>query len=192
MINTDTQVSAKGSHAITTRIGTLVADATRLHKAGCWNQAAPLYRQILALDPWHSESLHRWGVIAARAGDHDGAVDMIRKAITQEAQVGAYHLDLGRVLHESGRLDEAVASYRAAIVCQPDLVEAHASVGIPLEEAGQLEAAIYHHRAAIELKPDIAKFYFNLANTLRRLGQLDQAIACHCRAIELEPQFVEA
>jgi len=89
------------------------ADALRHHQAGRLNEAERLYRQILAVDPRHADSLHLLGVIAYQAGRHDLAVDLISQAIGINAKAPGYHCNLGLALKTKGKLDEAVACYRA-------------------------------------------------------------------------------
>ena len=48
------------------------------HQAGRLVEAEQIYRQILAVQPNHADSLHYLGVIAHQAGRHDIAADLIR------------------------------------------------------------------------------------------------------------------
>ncbi len=50
--------------------------------AGRLNDAERLYRQVLAVNPRHADSLHLLGMIAYQTGQHQIAADKIRKAIT--------------------------------------------------------------------------------------------------------------
>lgn len=73
------------------------------------NEAERIYRQILAVDPHHADSLHLLGTIAFQGGRHDVAVEMICKAIALNKKAASYHSNLGTVLQAQGKLDEAVA-----------------------------------------------------------------------------------
>src|ERR1700674_5488191 len=84
------------------------ADAFRHHQAGRLKEAERLYRQILAVDPRHADSLHLLGVVAHQVGRHDLSVDMISKAIGINAKVPSYYSNLGSALKAQGKLDEAV------------------------------------------------------------------------------------
>jgi protein O-GlcNAc transferase len=93
----------------------LFTDALRHHQAGRLNDAERLYRQVLAVDPRHADSLHLLGVIAHQIGRHDLAVELISKAIAINAKNAAYHSNLGLAHKAQGKLDEAVAHYRRAL-----------------------------------------------------------------------------
>ena len=45
------------------------AEALRYHEAGLLGEARALYRDILAADPEHPDSLHLLGLITAEQGD---------------------------------------------------------------------------------------------------------------------------
>jgi Flp pilus assembly protein TadD len=55
--------------------------ALQQHQAGRLAEAEALYRQILAVEPRHSETLHFLGVIARQAGRNDLAVEWICHSI---------------------------------------------------------------------------------------------------------------
>jgi prepilin-type N-terminal cleavage/methylation domain-containing protein len=59
--------------------------ALGLHRAGRLDEAEVLYRQILAREPEHAESLHLLGVIAHQGGHHEAAVDLIGRAIARNS-----------------------------------------------------------------------------------------------------------
>jgi protein O-GlcNAc transferase len=84
-------------------------NAVRHHQAGRLNEAEQIYRQILAVDANHADSLHLLGMIAYRNGRDDLAVEMIRGAIAIDGGQAPYHSNLGTVRQAQGKLDEAAA-----------------------------------------------------------------------------------
>ncbi len=68
------------------------------HKAGRLAQAELLYREVLAAEPRHSDTLHMLGVIAHQAGQNDVAVGLIRHAIAIQPNAFEYYSNLGRGL----------------------------------------------------------------------------------------------
>ena len=99
------------------------------HRAGRFSQAEQIYRQILAVDCNHADSLHLLGMIAFQAGNPTAAVRMIRQAIAINKTQAAYHSNLGTVLQSQGRLDEAATCYERALALQPDSPEIHTNLG---------------------------------------------------------------
>jgi len=169
-----------------------LAEALRHHEAGRLSEAERLYRQILAVDPDHADSLHLLGMVAYQVGRHDVAVDLIGRAIRRHANVAFYHCNLGLALSAQGKLDAAVTSYRQALALQPDNVEACVNLGNALKDQGKLDEAIACYRRALALKPDLPEAHGNLGNALRGQGRFDEAVVCYRQAIALRPGYVEA
>src|SRR5437016_327945 len=88
--------------------------ATRFYQSQRLDEAASLYRQILAQQPDHAATLHLLGVVCAQTGKLAEAEQFIRRAIHVNPFDASYHANLGNVLQEQGRLDEALASYQKA------------------------------------------------------------------------------
>jgi tetratricopeptide (TPR) repeat protein len=168
------------------------ARALELHKAGRPNEAAPLYRQILAVDPKHVDSLHLLGVAAYDAGRYDEAFDPIGKAIALNDRVADFHCNMGLVLLALGRRDEAVAHYGQAISIEPRHALSYNNLGNLLADMGCTEEGIAHLTHAVEFKPDYPEAHYNLANALATQGKLDDAVAHYRRAVALAPNFINA
>ena len=166
--------------------------AVQHHRAGRLADAEALYRQILAVQPNHSDALHLLGLIAHQAGRHDLAVEWIRQAIVLNPNNSVAHSNLGEAYRAIGRTEEAMAQYRRALELKPDYPEAHNNLGNALKERGQLDEAIAAFRRALELKPGHPEMRVNLGNALRERGQLDEAVVAFRRALELKPGLPEA
>jgi protein O-GlcNAc transferase len=161
--------------------------ALQNHRTGRLREAERLYRKILAADPRNPNALHYLGVLAAQAGQHDLAVDLIRQSISLKPNAAAAYSDLGNLLKEKRRLDEAITAYRQAIAIRPNFAEAHYNLGNVLLEKGQLDEAIAAYRQAIALNPTAAPAHGNLGNALKEKGLLDEAIAAFRQTIALSP-----
>lgn len=170
----------------------MLADGLRHHQGGRFAEAERLYREILAIDPNHADSLHLLGMIAYQMGSHDTAVDLIERAIKRNAKVSYYHCNLGLVLSAQGKLDAAIARYRQALALQPDYVEACNNLGNALMDQGKLEEAVTCLRRALSLNPKVAETHNNLGNVLKDQGKLGEAVACYRQALALRPDYAEA
>jgi tetratricopeptide (TPR) repeat protein/SAM-dependent methyltransferase len=169
-----------------------LAEALRHHQAGRLREAEQLYRQNLAIDPRHADSLHLLGMIAYQAAQYEVAANLIAQAIGVNAKVAYYHSNLGLTLSAQGKLDAAVACFRQALALEPNYVEACNNLGNALKDQGKLDEAIVCFRRALVLKPDLAELHNNLGNALNDQGKLDEAISCFRRALVLKPDFVAA
>jgi tetratricopeptide (TPR) repeat protein/SAM-dependent methyltransferase len=179
-------------HVASPGVQEMFADAVRHHQAGRLHEAERLYRQILAADSRHADSLHLLGVIAYQVGHHDLAADLINRAIAINANDAVYHSNLSNALKGQGRLDEAVACCRRAIDLKPDFAEAHNNLGNALKDQGRLDDAVACYRQALVLKPNFAEVHNNLGKTLKDQGRLDDAVACYRQALMLKPDYAEA
>jgi protein O-GlcNAc transferase len=173
-------------------ISEALAIALRHHQAGQLQAAEQFYRQILAVDPNHVDSLHLLGVISSQVGRHEVAVEYIGRAIALKGTEAAFHSNLGNAFQAQGKLDEAVASYCRAVELKPDYADAHYNLGTILRKQGRLDEAVACYRRALELKPDYADAYNNLGNALTKQGKPDEAVAWLRRALELKPASAEA
>ncbi len=187
-------------------IQALLGNALLHHRAGRLTEAMQIYRQILAIDRHHADSLHLLGMIAYQAGSHPLAVEMIRRAIAINHKQAAYHSNLGTVLQSQGQLDEAAACYERALALQPELAEAHYNLGNVLhaqhkdgnkdndndKDKDKLDKAVACYENALALQPGLTEAHYNLGNALQSQDKLEEAMACYERALALDPEKYEA
>jgi predicted O-linked N-acetylglucosamine transferase (SPINDLY family) len=166
--------------------------AVQHHQAGRLQEAESIYRQILAVQPWHADTLHHLGIMAHQVGKNEMAVDLIRQAIGLQSNSPNAYCNLGNALTDLGLFDEAIAACRQAITLRPSLAEAHYNLANALDKKGQAEDAIAAYRRAIALQPAYADALNNLGNALRGTGQIEEAIAVCRRALVLRPDYPEA
>jgi len=170
----------------------LFARAAQSHRDGRLEEAEQLYRQVLAGDPRHADSLHRLGVIAYQKGRYTQAEASLRKAIAQNPQVPAYHSHLSLALDARGKLDEALACCRTAIACDPDQAEVHNNLGVLLQRLQRPEEAVASYRKALALAAGLPEVHNNLGNALLALDRVGEAAESYGKAVELAPRFADA
>lgn len=173
-------------------IGEALQAAIAHHKAGNLAEAERLYRQILAVDPRHADSLHLLGVIAFHAGRPDAARALIGEAIGINPSMPEYYNNLGNVLKESGADADALAAYRRALALRPGFVDAHYNLGNAHAKEERLDEAVECYRSALRLQADHAGSWLNLGNTLRSLGRIEEALDCYRRVPPGSPTYPEA
>ena len=176
----------------TTRAAKLFAEALRLHQGGQLAEAERLYRDIVAHDSRHADSLHLLGVLAFQRGQHLNAIDVIGQAIAIKPDVPFYYNNRGLALNALGRGDEAAAHYDRALALKPDYVEALSNLGHLRLSEGRVEDAVSFCKRALAHDPNYVEAQLTLGNGLREQGNLDDAIACYERAVALRPDFAEA
>lgn len=108
--------------------------------------------------------------------DHDAAVRAYERAIQADpARVDA-RINLGRLLHELGRLDDAAAVYRAAIEAGGRDALLFYNLGVLLDDMDRKPEAVTAYEAALQQDPQLADCHYNLALLYEELEQPRQAI----------------
>jgi tetratricopeptide (TPR) repeat protein len=103
-----------------------------------------------------------------------------RRAYEQAVAADPAHLDarinLGRLLHEAGRLAKAEQVYREAMkVCDEDPVLLF-NLGVLLDDMGRKPEAIEAYETALRHDPGLADCHYNLALLCEELGRPREAI----------------
>lgn len=107
--------------------------------------------------------------------DPEEAERAYRHALDLDPQHADAHLNLGRLLHDRGRLDLAEIHYAKALEARPDDPTAAFNLGVALQDQDRPQDAVQAYRRAVELDPTFAEAYFNLAGLYETLGE--QAVA---------------
>ena len=168
------------------------SQAVAHHQAGRLQQAADLYRQVLAKQPRHADSLHLLGLVAYKTGHLDEAAGLIADAFEQDSTKAPYCFNLGVVLQKQGKLDEAADAYGRAVKLSPAHVEAQSNLGNVLLEQGKLDQAAAAYQQALRLNPNSAEAHNNRGVALKEQGKFAQAVASYQQALKLNPHHVEA
>jgi Tfp pilus assembly protein PilF len=134
----------------------MLEEALDHHQAGRLAQAEQMYRQILATDSQHPDSLHLLGMVAFQTGRSKEALVLIQRAIAVKGNAAAYHSNLGNVLQSQGELREAGACYQRALLLKPDSAEVYVNLGNIFKEQGQIDSSLTCYRRALALNPELA------------------------------------
>jgi tetratricopeptide (TPR) repeat protein len=106
----------------------------------------------------------------------DAACDAYRRAIEADPSHRDSQVNLGRLLHERGRLAEAASVYRKALARFPQDATLHFNFAVLLEDLDDAPAAIASYRAALASAPDLADAHFNLARLFEARGMQQDAL----------------
>ncbi|MBI5016527.1 MAG: tetratricopeptide repeat protein [Deltaproteobacteria bacterium] len=167
----------------------------KLHEKGCFDEAASVYRRILACAPDSPDSidaLHFLAVLCHQRDANDEALALVDRIVSLRPDLPDAHNNRGNVLKELGRPEEAEAAYRRAIALQPEHAAAHNNLGVVLQGLGRLEEAIEACRSAAALAPANPDFPYNLGNALRRHSRLPEAAEAYRKAVALLPGHAQA
>lgn len=108
--------------------------------------------------------------------DAKAAQDAYEQALAAHpAHLGAA-INLGRMLHESGRLAEAEQVYRDGLTAGGSDALLHYNLGVLLEDLDRLPEAAQAYESALRNDPDMADCHYNLALVYEALDRPRQAI----------------
>ena len=107
----------------------------------------------------------------------DEAVAAYRRALELDPEHPDAHLNLGRLLHEEGKLPEAEAHYRAAAAADPEGGRPQYNLGVVLEDQGREAEAIAAYRRALVLDEALATAHFNLSRLYESRGNEPAALS---------------
>jgi tetratricopeptide (TPR) repeat protein len=130
----------------------------------------------LGADDWY-----RWGCDL-----EDGAPARAREAYLRATSLDPghadAHLNLGRLLHESGDVAAAEAAYRRALAARPDDATGLFNLGVALDDQGRLAEALEAYGAALARDPGLADARANAVRVCERLGRKADSIR-HLQAL---------
>jgi tetratricopeptide (TPR) repeat protein len=127
-----------------------------------------------------------------QAGDLRQAEAIYRRILLQEPAQFETRLNLGTLLHETGRFADAMAVYRMGLALDGAQAELWSNLGSSLTAAGELEQAISACRQALAINPRSPSAHNNLGNALKARTELPEAKAHFQQAIALRPDFAFA
>jgi len=165
--------------------------ALELHQAGNFQQAEPIYRQILKVDPRNPDALHLLGAILLNNKDYNNAINHIKRAISIYPSQN-YFVTLANVYTCMNNADETVNCYKNLLSLYPNYVEVYNVLGSLLSESDRTEEAIEYYLKALKIKPDYVEVLYNLGNALLDINEIEAAKNYYNRAIELKPDYDKA
>jgi len=163
----------------------LLNRAFALHQKGSVDEAAVLYKQVIATDPHHPDALHMLGIIAHQKGNEELALGLVEAALGANPNMAMAWHNRCLILRILGRRDDALYSAEQAVAIDPVFAEAWDMAGFLWREKKELERSRLCHERAVALRPDDLKFLGNYALLLYALGDLQKSHAV-MRRIESE------
>jgi serine/threonine-protein kinase len=156
-----------------------------LRRQGRADEAIPLFRKALALEPSSVRGRRLLADALIARGRLDEAAVETHKVLAQQPDHPRALFNLALFAERQGRRDDAIAAYKKALATQPDFPEALCNLGGLLVKADQTDEAIAAFRKAVEQQADHRKAHFNLGLALRIKGLQKEALASFRTAIRL-------
>ena len=183
---------ARRDHKAPSGIDRKFEQAVALHQAGELASAATKYREILAENPTHADSLHLLGVMAFQTGQHERAISAIDQALERSPQNSIYLNNRGNALKALGRRAEAEESYRRALALSRDYIDPQVNLGNLQYESGRWAEARDSYQAVVLAQPAHLAARLGLGNALLALGHPDLAEEHYLQALRQAPASLAA
>jgi len=153
--------------------------------AGQPREAAVHFERITRLTTNPGKALINLGAVYNKTGEHQKAVDAIRKGLQYEKRSIEGYYNLGVAHRKLGQYATAVTAYKEALRLDPKFAEAHQNLGNVYLDQGLPEQAAAHYRKALELRPDLERAKRGLADADRAAALAKQAISPFGRLVDV-------
>ena len=114
--------------------------------------------------------------LALESEDAEAALQAYRQAVAEQPVLLDAHLNLGALLHETGRLEQAEQVYRNAIAHCGSAPTLLYNLGVLLDDLGRKAEAVEAYEAALRGNPELADCHYNLALLCEELDKPKEAI----------------
>lgn len=152
-----------------------MAQASELHRAGQFDAAIAIYRQVVSDHPDEIDPQILLASALRSTGHLDEAValyDLIAETNPPRAE---FWFNRGNAINDAGRHAEAIASYRTSLSIDATNASVFANLAIAEAKAGDVEAAISSYRDALAIDPGHKIAAHNLGNLFSERGRSDEA-----------------
>jgi protein O-GlcNAc transferase len=169
----------------------LLERAAQLARKGRWQDAARLYRALLAQAPDQPDAWEGLGLAALHANQPAEGLRWLLGAQRRAAPSARLLISVGIAQRRNGLLHEALATFQQAYALDP-------GPGVLLNRArterqlGLLPQAIATFEQALALERNAPETWSMLSNALREAGRLDEALGAAREALARDPWFAEA
>lgn len=159
---------------------------------GRYDQAMPLLRRDLQLNPDAVTSLHLLGLCEVAQGNHQQAIAYFDKALEMMPRNPAVLGDKASSVLALGREDEAISLYHQALAMNGENPVVLNNLAWILAKRGkEMARAESLARRAVALAPDKAALWVTQGEILAGRGKHAEAVVSLHRALELNPQEPE-
>jgi protein O-GlcNAc transferase len=130
-----------------------LAAALAHHQAGRLDEAAQIYRRVVAAEPDNADALYLFGILSRQLHRPETAIELIGRAIALRPGVPQFHNELGAALLDAGGVEEAKRAFMRAVYLLPRYCEALLNLANILKSGGNEQDADTCYRAVVKLQP---------------------------------------
>lgn len=169
-----------------------LAEALPYYRAGQYDKAETVYRNVLKKDASNAGALHMLGLIAHKKGRSERAVQLLIKAARAAPNRPEILCDLGNAFKAVGRYVDAVKAHKMVLQIMPASPEAFSNLGSAYKAAGKAARAVECFEKAVKLRPNDTELRYNLGNGLIAAERYEDAEDELRRVVYERPDNVRA
>ena len=152
-------------------------------------KAGQTYRDICKKHPRDDRAWVMLGIIQARLGKYDDAVQSLQRAVSINPANFDAHINRGLAFYLQGQLEQSLVSLHRALALQPSHTSALLCAGNVYARLDRLTEATACYERVLRREPANAVCRGNLANVLAYQGRVDEAIASYRHALNIAPDL---
>ena len=161
--------------------------AVALHRAGHFDEAAGIYRSILAATPDQPDALNLLGLLRHQQHRNIEALHLIGAALERAAKSTDIVNNLALVLAALGRHEEALAHFERALAIDGGHVNALNGRAGMLAQLQRHEEALAAYQRLLAVQPGHLSALNESGGLNMRLGRPEAALACYDQALAIAP-----
>ncbi len=146
------------------------------------------YQEAVKLDPHHTASLYRIGVLETQRKNYDKAIAGWQHYVEATGDDSTGYSNLGFCFELSGRPEEAESAYRMGIEKDARNQPCQINYGLMLARTGRITEATIHLQSV--LSP--SQVHYNIGSAYEQVGKREQARIEYRKALELDPSTLDA
>ena len=128
-----------------------------------WSDDTILWRDCIKKAPDQPRQHYNLGVVLARNGNLDEAIEHYRTALKLKPDYSAVYYNLGNVLARKGDAGAALYNYRKALQFDPDSFKSYYNIAKILFNRGNINEAIRNYQKALTINSEIPQTLYNLS-----------------------------
>jgi protein O-GlcNAc transferase len=155
-------------------------------------QAIPLFRHALELDPGSIEASYQLALALQRSNEVQEAIALLKKVVAAEPNNDEAMTNLGMALSQAQQAKDAVPVLQRSISLAPESVTAHQNLAAAYVQLSQFGDAVAELHQALKLAPDVPQLHYDLGLALKMQDDAAGAIPELETAQRLDPSAAEA
>ena len=173
------------------RVVNLLHAAEMLKEEGHFQEAVPLLKQVIALEPNLPIAYLQLGTALTSLKNYGKAIPVLRKAVEMRPDLTVPHYQLGSALFETDDFAGAAVEYEAALARIPDWAEARFSLATTYARLDRLPDAIREYKKVIDGRPNHYGAHLLVGRALTLTGDPAGALPYLTKAALLQPNSPE-